>query len=44
MGIGMIVVVDRAYATTVIDAAAEHGVEAWIIGSVEPGRGVSYDR
>jgi phosphoribosylformylglycinamidine cyclo-ligase len=44
MGIGMIAVVDRGYATTVIDAVAEHGVEAWVIGSVEPGRGVSYDR
>ena len=44
MGIGMIAVVERVYATRVIDAAAEHGVEAWIIGSVTPGHGVSYER
>jgi len=42
MGIGMIAVVDRAQAAAVIDAAAATGIEAWIIGSVEPGRGVSY--
>jgi len=42
MGIGMICVVDRAQAAAVIDAAAATGIEAWIIGSVEPGRGVSY--
>ena len=44
MGIGMIAIVDGAHAMTVIDAAAENGVEAWIIGSVEPGRGVHYER
>jgi phosphoribosylformylglycinamidine cyclo-ligase len=44
MGIGMIAIVDGAHATTVIDAAADHGVEAWIIGSVERGRGVRYER
>jgi phosphoribosylformylglycinamidine cyclo-ligase len=42
MGIGMIAVVDRAQAATVVDAAASTGIEAWIIGSVEPGHGVSY--
>jgi phosphoribosylformylglycinamidine cyclo-ligase len=42
MGIGMIAVVDRARAATVIDAAAAEGIEAWVIGSVEPGHGVSY--
>ena len=42
MGLGMIAVVDRAKAAVVIDAAAEHGIEAWIVGSVEPGHGVRY--
>jgi phosphoribosylformylglycinamidine cyclo-ligase len=42
MGIGMIAVVAPAHAATVIDAAAGTGIEAWVIGSVEPGRGVSY--
>jgi phosphoribosylformylglycinamidine cyclo-ligase len=42
MGIGMIAVVDAAQAAGVIEAAAAEGIEAWVIGSVEPGRGVSY--
>jgi phosphoribosylformylglycinamidine cyclo-ligase len=42
MGLGMIAVVDRADAAVVIDAAAEQGIEAWIVGSVEPGHGVRY--
>ncbi len=42
MGLGMIAVVDRADVSLVIDSAAEHGTEAWIVGSVEPGRGVRY--
>jgi phosphoribosylformylglycinamidine cyclo-ligase len=43
MGIGMIAVVDSAYAAVIVDAAAGHGVEAWIIGSVQAGRGVRYE-
>jgi phosphoribosylformylglycinamidine cyclo-ligase len=42
MGVGMIAVVDRGAAGDVIDAAAEHAVEAWVIGSVGPGEGVRY--
>ncbi|MGE0161410.1 MAG: phosphoribosylformylglycinamidine cyclo-ligase [Gemmatimonadales bacterium] len=42
MGIGMIVVADREHAAPVVDAAGRHGVEAWIIGSVGAGDGVSY--
>jgi phosphoribosylformylglycinamidine cyclo-ligase len=42
MGIGMIAVVDRAAAAAVIEAAATHDVEGWIIGSVDPGDGVQY--
>jgi phosphoribosylformylglycinamidine cyclo-ligase len=42
MGIGMIVVVDRGSAATVIESAASHAVEGWVIGSVGPGEGVSY--
>jgi phosphoribosylformylglycinamidine cyclo-ligase len=42
MGIGMIVVVDPAASTAVIEAVEAEGVEAWIIGSVGPGEGVTY--
>jgi hypothetical protein len=35
-------VVHRASAAAVIDAAAAHDVEGWIIGSVGPGEGVQY--
>jgi phosphoribosylformylglycinamidine cyclo-ligase len=42
MGIGMIALVDRAHAATVIESAASTGIGAWVIGSVEPGHGVSY--
>ena len=42
MGLGMMAVVDRADAAVVIDAAAARGIEAWVVGSVEPGRGVRY--
>ena len=42
MGVGMIVVVDPSEASGVVDAAAGHGIEAWTIGSVGEGEGVSY--
>jgi phosphoribosylformylglycinamidine cyclo-ligase len=42
MGIGMVVVVEPRSAPAVIAAAAEQGVEAWVIGSVRPGEGVIY--
>jgi len=42
MGLGMIVVAAPASAQAVIDAAAETGVEAWTVGSIRKGEGVSY--
>jgi phosphoribosylformylglycinamidine cyclo-ligase len=42
MGIGMVVVVDPDSTDPVVEAAAECGVEAWVIGSVSVGRGVGY--
>ncbi len=42
MGIGMIAVVEPRSAPAVIAAAAKQGVEAWVIGSVSPGEGVTY--
>jgi phosphoribosylformylglycinamidine cyclo-ligase len=42
MGVGMIVVVDASDAPAVLDAAAEGGVEAWTIGRIGEGEGVSY--
>ena len=42
MGIGMIAVVEPRSAPSVIAAAGEQGVEAWVIGSVGPGEGVKY--
>lgn len=42
MGVGMIVVVEAADAGTVIDAARAGGVDAWTIGSIREGSGVTY--
>jgi phosphoribosylformylglycinamidine cyclo-ligase len=42
LGIGMIAVVGASEAAAVGVAAAGHGVESWIIGSVLPGEGVRY--
>jgi len=42
MGIGMVVVVDSSASGSVIGAAEKEGVEAWAIGSIEPGEGVRY--
>ncbi|HSH74911.1 MAG TPA: phosphoribosylformylglycinamidine cyclo-ligase [Longimicrobiales bacterium] len=42
MGVGMIAVVEPDAAHSVVDAVAERGVEAWVIGSVIEGGGVSY--
>jgi phosphoribosylformylglycinamidine cyclo-ligase len=42
MGVGMIAVVSPDAGTVVADAAASHGVESWVIGSVEKGSGVTY--
>lgn len=43
MGVGMIAVVDPDAAGAVEDAAADHGIPSWRIGSVESGRGVRYE-
>jgi len=42
MGIGMIVVVDPSDVETVSEAARDGGIDAWTIGTVEEGEGVSY--
>jgi phosphoribosylformylglycinamidine cyclo-ligase len=42
MGIGMIVVVDPQAVPVVIEAAKKVGVEAWKIGSIGAGEGVTY--
>ncbi len=42
MGVGMIAVVEAGDAQAIIDAAAGHGFESWVIGSVGPGEGVTY--
>jgi phosphoribosylformylglycinamidine cyclo-ligase len=42
MGVGMIAVVDSSDAQAIIDAAAAGGIDAWMIGSVVEGEGVSY--
>jgi phosphoribosylformylglycinamidine cyclo-ligase len=42
MGIGMVAVVEPRSAPAVIAAAGTQGVEAWVIGSVGPGEGVTY--
>ncbi len=42
MGVGMIAVVAPDAGTVVTKAAASHGVDAWVIGSVEKGSGVTY--
>jgi phosphoribosylformylglycinamidine cyclo-ligase len=42
MGIGMIVVVDASSVGSVVDAAKRAHVDAWPIGSITPGEGVTY--
>lgn len=42
MGIGMVVVSDPSQVPAIVDSAAEDGVQAWRIGSIEEGHGVSY--
>lgn len=42
MGVGMIVVVDPSDVPAIVDAAEAGGVEAWAIGSIEEGDGVTY--
>jgi phosphoribosylformylglycinamidine cyclo-ligase len=42
MGVGMIVVVAPDEADSVIGAAEDLGVEAWVIGSIAGGQGVRY--
>jgi phosphoribosylformylglycinamidine cyclo-ligase len=42
MGVGMIVVVDPASADQTVRALREAGEHVWILGEVEPGKGVRY--
>jgi len=42
MGVGMIAVVDPSHADAVIRAGAARGVDAWVIGSISEGSGVTY--
>ena len=42
MGVGMIAVVDPSSTGRIVDAAADAGYRAWVIGSVGPGSGVTY--
>lgn len=42
MGLGMLAVVDPVDAQAVIEAAARKELEAWAVGSVGPGEGVTY--
>ena len=42
MGVGMIAVVDPSSTERIVDAAADEGERAWVIGSVGPGSGVTY--
>jgi len=42
MGVGMIAVVNPASTGRIVDAAADEGHLAWVIGSVGPGSGVTY--
>ena len=42
MGVGMIVVVDPSDARGLVDAVSAGGIDAWTIGSVGEGEGVSY--
>ena len=42
MGVGMIAVVDPSSTARIIDAAADEGYRAWVIGSVGTGSGVTY--
>jgi phosphoribosylformylglycinamidine cyclo-ligase len=42
MGVGMIVVVDPASVSAVVQSAKKVGVEAWAIGSIAAGEGVTY--
>lgn len=42
MGVGMVLVVDRAGAPDLLGGLREAGGQAFLLGSVEPGEGVSY--
>jgi phosphoribosylformylglycinamidine cyclo-ligase len=42
MGVGMIVVTDAAHAEQTVRALLDAGEHAWVLGSIEPGRGVRY--
>jgi phosphoribosylformylglycinamidine cyclo-ligase len=42
MGIGMIAIVEPSQVASVIASAQRDGVDAWRLGSVGPGTGVSY--
>jgi phosphoribosylformylglycinamidine cyclo-ligase len=42
MGVGMIAIVDSGAASQLVEAVTGAGVDAWVIGSVEPGAGVRY--
>jgi phosphoribosylformylglycinamidine cyclo-ligase len=42
MGVGMIAIVDPGAASQLVEAVTGAGVDAWVIGSVEPGAGVRY--
>jgi phosphoribosylformylglycinamidine cyclo-ligase len=42
MGVGMIVVTDAARAERTVRALLDAGEHAWVLGSIEPGKGVRY--
>jgi phosphoribosylformylglycinamidine cyclo-ligase len=42
MGIGMIAVVEKQDVGGVVDAARRDGIDAWAMGRIEPGAGVTY--
>jgi len=42
MGVGMIAIVELGAASELSEAVSREGVDAWVIGSVEPGAGVRY--
>lgn len=42
MGVGMVAAVHPSQTACIVDAAAAEGVDAWVIGSVGPGAGVTY--
>jgi phosphoribosylformylglycinamidine cyclo-ligase len=40
MGVGMVVLCDRAHASAIVDAVRLVGIHAWILGDVAPGTGI----